>query len=202
MTKETSNKFITKVGLPKIVEGINRTLEAYEDGIYDDQALDEIMSDILVDLRNSVDIRISILGYLGGQSVGDKPGSGVIGKAQELYRAYREKMEIAERLRDRIKSQTLAIIESNRDIKFEGNLGRLASQASPAKLVIDLKLDSKNFNYLISPDDPDLMQIPEKYLKVITTMQIDTEKLKQDLQAGEFVPWARLEKGTHLRVRY
>lgn len=192
----------TKLSMPKVLEGINRTLEAYEDGIYDDQALDEIMGDLLVDLSSSVDRRIAFLDYLGEQSVGSKPGSGIIGKAQDLYRIYREKMETATKLRDRVKEQTLSIIDANKQITFQGNLGKLASQNnSSAKLICDIQLTSKTLSNLIDPASETMLDIPAEYVKAVTVMMLDTDKLKQDLALGKEVPFARLEKGTHLRVR-
>ncbi len=192
----------TKIALPKVLEGIHRTLEAYEDGVYDDKALDEVMGDLLVDLGNSVDRRISLLDYLGESSVGSKPGSGIIGKAQDLYRIYRDKMETAIKLRDRIKENTLSIVEANKDIVFKGNLGKLASQNnSSAKLICDIPLASKTLSNLLEPNNLDFLDIPAEYIKAVTVMQLDVEKLKHDLSFGKEVPFARLEKGTHLRIR-
>ncbi len=193
---------IAKISLPKVVEGINRTLEAWEDGTYDDKALDEIMGDLLVDLGSSVDRRIAFLDYLGNRSSGAKPGSGVIGKAEDLYRAYREKMEIAQKLRERVEEHTLHIINDHKTIIFQGALGKLASQAnSVASLICDIPLKSKTLSNLLDPTDPGLLDIPAEYVKAVTVMQLDVDKIRSDIAAGKELSFARLDKGTHLRIR-
>lgn len=206
-SKESKELIVPKVSLPRIVEGINKTLEAFEDGLYDEKTLDEILGDLRTDLGNSVDRYIYLLDYLGNQSQGEKPGTGIIGLKQELYREYRKKMEIAEALKERVKARALRIIEESSDLEikgkklvFEGNLGKLAAQASPGRLIVDFNLGSKSFGNLID-QNTDVFNIPAEYIKTVTVLQLDTDRLKEDLKLGKEIPFARLEKNNHLRIR-
>lgn len=191
-----------KISLPSVSAAIERTIEAREDGTYDDAELVEVMGDLLVDLESAVDRRIAFLDYLGKRADAKNPGSGVIGTAESLYRAYREKCERAEKLKERVQEMTLYTVETHAGVTFKGKLGKLASQTNgQARLIIDLQLASKTFSNLINTESPEFFEIPANHLKAVTVMQLDTDAIRADLAAGKELSFARTEKGTHLRVR-
>ena len=239
------------VSLPTIIQSIASTLDSYEDGVFNEQELQEILGDLKVDLKASVDKRISFFDYIGKRSTGKTPGSGIIGKCEELYRTYREAMERAIALREKVEESTLEIIYQNPEVKFEGDLGKLASQKnSTSKLDVDIPLMQKTLSNVlqVAQDDanilgvqnvmaprgaaisveqiqemnwisytpqniqnggkPEPLQlsglsslIPDEYITTITVKQLNTQKLKEDLEAGKEITWAKTERGNHLRVR-
>ena len=190
------------VNLPAIVGAIAKTLDAFEDGVFNEAELAEVLGDLTHDLSSAVDRRILFLDHLGTRSTAKAPGTGLIGRYEELYRTYREAAERAECLKERIRESTMLTMQTLPDYKFIGSMGKLAVQAnSSASLICDLKLGERSIRNLIEPDSPEFHLVPQKYLKEVTVYQLDTEALRADLAAGEEHPWARLERGSHLRVR-
>jgi hypothetical protein len=205
---ETS-EMTDKISLPAIVGAISRSLDAYEDGQFDESALAEVLGDLSVDLRSAVDRRIGFLDHLGKRSAGGKPGTGLIGRYEELYREYRAAAERAEALKARVEESTMLVMQTLPDVKFQGNLGRLACQNNSAgRLEVDFPLGSRTFSNLLefsggeeTMESSAVNLIPEEYIKRIFVKQLDTAKLKADIEAGKEIVWARVEKGQHLRVR-
>lgn len=198
-----------KISLPVIVGAISRSLEAYEDGQFDESALAEVLGDLSVDLRSAVDRRIAFLDHLGKRSTGGKPGTGLIGRYEELYREYRAAAERAEALKERVEQHTMEFMAVCPDVRFEGNLGRLAAQNnSSGRLEVDFPLGSRTFSNLLEVGGGDetlettaVSLIPTEYIRTITLKQLDTAKLKSDIEAGKEIVWAKVERGQHLRVR-
>jgi hypothetical protein len=201
-------KLTKTVSLPTIIQSIASTLDSYEDGVFNEQELQEILGDLEVDLKASVDKRISFFDYIGKRSAGKTPGSGIIGKCEELYRTYREAMERAIALREKVEESTLEIIHLNPGIIFQGDLGKLAAQRNSAsKLEVDIPLTQKSFSNVmeVAEDDANMTGlsslIPDEYITTIIIKQLNTQKLKEDLEAGKEITWAKTERGNHLRVR-
>ena len=198
-----------KISLPAIVGAISRSLDAYEDGQFDEEALAEVLGDLSVDLRSAVDRRIGFLDHLGKRSAGGKPGTGLIGRYEELYREYRAAAERAEALKARVEESTMLVMQTLPEVKFQGNLGRLACQNNASgRLEVDFPMATKTFSNLLEYGGAGETMlnsasalIPDEYVRLITVRQLDTAKLKADIEAGKEIVWARVEKGQHLRVR-
>lgn len=196
----TDHKPAAKVGLMSVVGQISQVLELHESQVLTDEMLEEHLGDLTTELRGAVDRRIAFLDHLGARGSGDKPGTGLIGKYQELFRAYRDACERAEGVRDRIKSRTVDIIKAKPDLKFQGDFGKLGAQKnSQASLEVDLPLHERQFRNII--DESNIGLVPPEYIKTIEIKVLDTESLKKDLIDGFEIPWARTQQGYHLRVR-
>jgi len=89
----------------------------------------------------------------------------------------------AKRLKDRLAwfFQEMGIV------KVEAKLHRIWLQRNGGKTPVDIA---------------DERLIPDQYKRQVTTTEIDTDKVRKDLEAGKKVPGATLlEKGFHIRVK-
>lgn len=86
-------------------------------------------------------------------------------------------------------------------IPYKGETGAFRLQRNPPSLKIDFPRDDKTIYQAVDPVMLTLEPTLADYVKTVTAYVIDTEKLKAALDAGEKIPWARIEQGVHLRVQ-
>ncbi len=113
------------------------------------------------------------------------------GNAQKTFAA------LNKRLRDYIQF----VIESSPGVPLKGSEGSLALQKNPESVKIDFDGVDKTFYRVIDPTLLKLEPTLNEYVKTITCYVIDNDRLKADLKAGKTLSWARLERGSHVRIR-
>ncbi len=128
-------------------------------------------------------------------------------KRDRVERAYRAAQNLEKGLRRYLRFQ----LEAHPDVPFKGSLGSLRVQKNPEALRVDHEARDGETAAEISIRDVtvrgvihdrlfDLDPSLRGYAKEVTFTVLDREKLKGDLQAGLKLPWARLERGTHIRI--
>lgn len=106
--------------------------------------------------------------------------------AKEEQERQRRRADLWERKRDRIKAFCVKALQNAGKTKVEGKTGVLRIQKNGGKLALEIT---------------DEIQIPTKYTPMTITYPLDSEALRKDLEAGLYVPGAKLgERGVHLRV--
>lgn len=68
---------------------------------------------------------------------------------------------------------------------------------SSASLVHDLPLSDMTARGVLEQEDVD--RLPAKYVKIVSYLTLNAAAVKEDLKAGVQLPWARLERGQHVR---
>lgn len=87
---------------------------------------------------------------------------------------------------DRIKSSCVKALRDAGKTKVEGRTGILRAQKNGGKLALEIT---------------DEKQLPTEYTPMVIMYPVDNEKLRADLEAGKYVPGAKLgERGFHLRT--
>lgn len=104
-------------------------------------------------------------------------------RSETLLRRAKTCEKVEKAIKERLKDMIIA----HPDLPWKSSDGdKLRVQDSPEALVIEQETD-----FLIS-------MVPTKYVKIIS--KLDREKVKEDLKNGVILEWARLERGTHLRI--
>ncbi len=100
-------------------------------------------------------------------------------------------------LKDYVKFVMLA----NPGMQFKGEEGSFRLQRNPPSLKIDFAREDKTIHAVVDPALIHLEPSLAKYVKAVSCFVIDTERLKEALEAGEEIPWARIEKDNkHVRI--
>lgn len=159
--------------------------DAIDAGAEPSDVLVQVFHDRKLELRDAVDRRIAFFQVVKGQ----------IDAAKAARNAYAEQAKRLEALLEAMKARTKEIIEEHPDLPYEGDLGKLCVQKSPPAVKVmfeDRTLDKETI---------DLFGISERFIRTKVTYELDTKAVKAAIEAGEDIPWARIEQGTHLRVR-
>jgi hypothetical protein len=94
-----------------------------------------------------------------------------------------------------------ACLEANPGVPFKDSLGRkvyLQRNPPSLKLFVDVR-EKKTISNAIDMASADLLGVPRDYIKEVSFLVLDTEKVKADLQAGKELGWARIDQGAHCR---
>lgn len=80
----------------------------------------------------------------------------------------------------------------------QGTLSLQANGGTP-KLEIDLPHHDLQWSKAVLPGE--LPEDAQDYLMHVSGSVLDTTKIRNDLSAGKELPWARLVRGSHVRIR-
>jgi hypothetical protein len=112
---------------------------------------------------------------------------------------HRKKLESA---LDKLKEMTKEIVEAHPDLPFKDELGKKLTIVKNSKPGIryDFELTYKTVRNIVAFDQPPAYEEEwNKYIKTEMYTVLDTGRVLADLEAGAELPWARLERGSHLR---
>lgn len=145
-------------------------------------------------IRDAIDRRIATLRMF-------ESGAANAGEARKLWQNRERALQNAY---EALKSYTKTTMQENPGIPYQGNDGQLAIQKnSKGILNIDLLLKDVSSSLkridLASFDDAAKFPGLEKYMKNV--LCLDTAELRRDLEEKTTLPWARLEFGSHVRIR-
>jgi len=117
---------------------------------------------------------------------------------QEAY--LKDRKAALKKAYDTFVSKTKEIVELNPDVVFQGSNRKLtiAKNGRPA-LKLHVVTSSKSLANIVDDTAIEIFQIDDRYLKYVSYLTIDTEKVRADLSDGVDVPWAELQHGTNLR---
>jgi len=101
---------------------------------------------------------------------------------------------------DTFAGKTKEIVEQNPDVVFQGSNRKLtiAKNGRPA-LHLHIATANKSLSNIVEEDSIEMFGIAERYLKYVSYLTIDTDKVRADLGDGVEIPWAELQHGTNLR---
>lgn len=121
-------------------------------------------------------------------------------EAEERTAAYRKKREALKNALTRSKEWLKAIMEAGPTVPYKGAKATLRLQANGGKKALDLMftLGEKTVTNIVDHFSIDL--IPDEYLKPVSFYTLDTEKLREDLEAGKELTFAKLTQGKHVRI--
>lgn len=157
-----------------------------------DTALVPFLESKRLELAEAVDRRIYFFQYLEDQI---ERGT----KNREQWASYVKRLKD---LYDRIEAKTIETMQLHPDLNYKGEAGQLKVQLNgAAKLVTSLLLTNKSVSNIVDLEQIREAGVPDGYLESITYLVLNKEKVIADLKNGLQLPWARLEKGNHLKVK-
>ncbi len=177
---------VTKPKIPMAFAALvlSELCDRLDDGADPTEALVAVFKDSELDLADATDRRIAFDTWIQGSIETAK-------KARDAYAERARKLTVAH---EAFKTNTLSILEAYPELPYKGQLGRLASQASPPAMKLTISSD-------LTQEVIEQFKIEPRFVKIITRLVLDSAAVKTALQAGEVFPWASLETGTHLRIR-
>ncbi len=109
-----------------------------------------------------------------------------------------EKARKFEEAQEAFKEAAKQAIKDNPDLPWIDSYGTkvYVSRNSSASLQMNLSLDDKTVRNVV--DYGDVTRLGP-YVKTVTYLVIDTDKVREDLAAGVEISWAKLERGDHVR---
>ncbi len=122
-----------------------------------------------------------------------------------LLKEHRERatraIKAAENFERGLKEYVKGTMQAMPGLPYKGEAGGFRLQRNPPSLKIDFPREDKSIHQAVDPAMLRLEPTLDDYIKHVTVYVIDTEKLKAALEAGEKIPWARIEKDNyHVRT--
>lgn len=171
---------------------IQRVDELAEQGKPLEPALIEAFGDAKDDVAQTVDLRQAVAAQLVATIEGTK--------------AYRDEVEDyidrLEAIQEAMKADALRGLQAlPADVEVRGASGKkLYKSASGGKVVYSFDLKKpRTFTNVIDPETVKTLDIPQRYIKGVSALVLDTETVKSDLKAGVELDWAKIEVTEHVR---
>ena len=156
-----------------------------------DQAVLSTFGELKLELAEAVDRRIYFLQYLESQ----------IEHVEKMKKAWSERQRVLETLQDRIKESTKqTIMNTDAKLKLKGTTGELSLQKSPPALYLSFDVHRKSYE-IVTDDEIAKHKIPTKYLQHVELLQLNKIAIREDLQAGVELNFAKLVRNSHIRIR-
>lgn len=180
-----------KLPMAIAAQNLERICEAIDEGELN-EALQSLFTDTRLDLVDAIDRRIYFLELAKD-------------RVKTLKRLRDEFSEAAKRVEyavERVKEGTKQIMETYPDLPYKGDLGRLRIQKnSAAKISLpEIKTTEASVRNVIDVYDIRKHEIGEEYYEVHSYYTLLIDEIKKAIEAGEEIPWAKLDRGSHLRI--
>lgn len=120
-------------------------------------------------------------------------------KNEKSWRFLRQSLEFVQ---EGLLDATKDIVAANPDVPFKSHLGCFKVIKNPPKLLLELSHFDRTFKHVVSFQDIERYGMdPEHYTITEAVATLNTDVIKQDLIKGKEVPYAKLDRGTHLRIK-
>lgn len=143
-------------------------------------------------VASEVDRRVKHFVYLKSQ----------IDLAAERAASWQKRKQVCERLMSSLKERTLKFLDSSK-LKLSGNHSQLYSQLTPPALKLEgnLAFIGKDKKRFVPAEEVTQETYTEAAGYFIRGYELDTQKLKKDLDDGAELPFAKLEQSRSVRWR-
>lgn len=156
-----------------------------------DQAVLSTFGEMKLELADAVDRRIYFLQFLESQ----------VEHVDKMVKAWQSRKKVLQNLTERMEESTKhTILSANGKLKLSGTTGELSVQRSPPKLDLLFEPMRKSFDVL-THDVASKYEIPSKYIQHTEFLQLNKDALREDLQAGIELSWAKIVRGNHIRIK-
>lgn len=183
----TNEGLPVKVPMSLAVANLAQIMEAIDEGQLND-TITKMFNETRLDLASAIDRRICFFDFAAGQLE-------TLKKLSTEYAAAAKRIEYVIK---KVSEGTIQIMDAGpEEFSYQGNLGRVQAQNNAFALKLLIETKSKSFSHML--DERDTV-VPIKYQKQVMFSQLDTKAVKEDLEKGELLSWATLEKGRHLRI--
>jgi len=168
---------------------ISEQIEESEEHL--DAAIVAAFSDIQLSVAEAIDRRKGLKSYLQMMVERCKAGKAEINDTQKRF----------ERILEKLTEDTKKVIEANPSIPYLDSFGKKVSVIKNGQPRLDMKVSesTKTVSHIVDFAECEFFGVDHKYLKTVSFVAIDTERLKADLKAGIILPFAELVFSTQLR---
>ncbi len=123
------------------------------------------------------------------------------GAAKERKERSAKAQKTLENLERRLKEYVKSLIEATPGVPFKSPAGTLAVQRNPEAVKYTFDFPDKTFYRTVDAALVDMEPSLNAFVKSFQVLVIDGEKVKEALKSGVDLPWATLDRGSHLRIR-
>lgn len=104
---------------------------------------------------------------------------------------------------ERVKEGTISIMESYEDFSYRGELGKLRLQKNPsARLEFQgTKVSTHTISNVIDALDIQKHAIDGEYFETRRYFVLLNDKIREAIESGKEIPWAKLQRGKHIRIQ-
>lgn len=120
-----------------------------------------------------------------------------IATAKEMKDSWTHRQKVLESVKESHSGYMLAAIASSGGLPFKGTQGEIRAQASPPSMDLTIKTDRRSFETITAQDAE---QIPLKYVTETTLLSLNKDAIREDLQNGVELSFAKLTRGRHIRI--
>ena len=120
---------------------------------------------------------------------------------EEFYKKkaeyFQKRAKSYERLEKGIKERLLYAVKTHPSLPWNSDDGRrLSLRDNPESLKLNFALDKRSLSNILTTID----DIPFEFVDVSSFHQLNVERVKAYLKAGNTLSWATLDRGKHLRI--
>jgi hypothetical protein len=163
------------------------TIETVEDLDLQDM-FGDLRTELEESFRNAVDRRAFVF----------QNKEQLLSLATSMREAWQRRERAIKNMIERLKEDTLAIMETHQGRAYEGDQFKLRLQRSPPRLNCGVTLTTQSFTNLISEFDirPEL----QPFVTTFHVYKLDTDKIKSLLMSGQEIPGCTLTQDNHVRA--
>jgi hypothetical protein len=150
-------------------------------------ALIKTLGEFKAELAHSIDRNILFKKSLEAQ----------IAMSKEMKDSWAHRQKVLELVKENHSGYMLSAISQAGGVPFKGTHGEIRAQQSPPSMELTIKTDRRSFETL---DPKDAETIPMKYITETRILSLNKEAVREDLQNGVEVPFAKFVRHKHIRV--
>lgn len=185
------------ISLADVAYMVERFCEWLQENKDDEVSLGEWLNgeiqggEIEITLKESVDKRIRFKTYLDG----------AIPAAKDMRDMWANRVKALDRALEWWKNDTKFVLENSTCAQFKGSLGTLKLQNNSVRsLEVDIPKTSVTISNVIGEIGTEFSWVDPRFTRTIAYKALNIDAIKMALEAGEVIPWARLEQGQHVRI--
>lgn len=157
-----------------------------------DNALSTIFNEARLDLSASVARRICFID-LAEERIS------TLKRLKKEFGAAQTRLEYA---LERVEKGTIDIMESHKELPYKSELGRLSvrKNSSSSTSITEIEIKKVSIENVVDAGDIHKHAIDERFYEVRSYYSLLIHEIKKAIENGESIPWATLERGSHLRI--
>lgn len=118
-------------------------------------------------------------------------------RKERAVKAHRTAVNLQARLREYLRF----VVASNPGVPFKGDEGTIYLANNAESVDYTIAFEDKTYRNVVDRALVDMEASIRPYVKTFEVAVLDGAKVKADLKAGMVLPWAKLTRGSHIRVK-
>lgn len=144
-----------------------------------------------LDLMDSVARRVSFFRFC----------ESAIEAAKKARDAWADQWRRFETILMKVKTITVETMQEHPDLPYKAEAAELRLQKNPPSIEIGAPTKEMTFRYTVDDETVKTREIPETFLKTTTVTQLNIEAIREHINAGGELPFAKKVQGSHVRYK-